>query len=339
MSSYIRFVFDYLFQPSEYLRAAAELERTRALQEAANLTLSANGSLLGSSSSGSSLLNDLAHAPHLQQTTRLGALANGQLTNLNEQQSACLSLSKLLASENRTISSVRSFIEFESILRHSINSTLGHSAAAVAANQAAVGAYLINDRSAATLNDQAAVSGGVGQATSAAAAASLAGQAQSAPLKRADLFECFNQLQLQDYYNGYDMFVGLRTASTLTILFMVFMLFVIYKTGCRENSTSRSQLQLSSSASSTKDHHHKRKHRSRRRREQVSSSERQWQLNQRELQFEQQLEEQRRAQLSQSHSYNLNDRQLVSAVENFTSSNLELTQSADKQNSNTYWRP
>lgn len=65
--------------------------------------------------------------------------------------------------------------------------------------------------------------------------------------KTLDLLDCFNQLQLQDYYSGYDIFVGLRIASTLTILFVVFILFVIYKTGCRDNTRSRSQLALSTS--------------------------------------------------------------------------------------------
>lgn len=61
-----------------------------------------------------------------------------------------------------------------------------------------------------------------------------------------ELLECYNQLQLRDYYNGYDIFIGLRIASTLTILFIIFILFVIYKTGCRKGGSSRSQLRLTS---------------------------------------------------------------------------------------------
>lgn len=62
-----------------------------------------------------------------------------------------------------------------------------------------------------------------------------------------EALECFNELQLRDYYQSYDILVGLRIASSLTILFIVFILFVIYKTGCRDNGNrpSRSQLQLS----------------------------------------------------------------------------------------------
>lgn len=65
-----------------------------------------------------------------------------------------------------------------------------------------------------------------------------------------ELLECYNQLQARDYYNGYDIFIGLRIATSLTILFIVFILFVIYKTGCRDENSSRSQLRLTSSSSS-----------------------------------------------------------------------------------------
>lgn len=52
--------------------------------------------------------------------------------------------------------------------------------------------------------------------------------------------ECFNRLQLSDYYANYDIFVGLRIASWLTVLFLVFIAFVAYKTssGSRRAATS-----------------------------------------------------------------------------------------------------
>lgn len=67
-----------------------------------------------------------------------------------------------------------------------------------------------------------------------------------------ELLECYNQLQVNEYYQAYDILVGLRIASSLSILFVVFILFVIYKTGCRDGErTSRSQLRLTSTGSSS----------------------------------------------------------------------------------------
>lgn len=72
--------------------------------------------------------------------------------------------------------------------------------------------------------------------------------------RQLELLECFNQIQLHDYYAQYDIFIGLRIASTFTILFIVFILFVIYKTGCRADQSPPSRktstsLSLNSNAS------------------------------------------------------------------------------------------
>lgn len=231
MGSYIKFVFKYLFQSDDYL---AELERLNG--SAAGL----NPSTASASSSSSSLL-DLNLNDHLTHDSNVPASSLAGYTNrssssssdnnnrrlVSNQMSECQLLSHQLMAEHNRSNPLKSFAEFEAFFKqHSQQQQPGAATALLPVSESS-----INDTLASSLKN----------ATNSSSSGSSYNQL--------DLYECFNQLQLQDYYAGYDTLVGLRIASTLTILFVVFLLFVIYKTGYQEG---RSQLSVVSSAAAAK---------------------------------------------------------------------------------------
>ena len=46
--------------------------------------------------------------------------------------------------------------------------------------------------------------------------------------------ECYNKQQIREYYSDYDILIGIRIATSLAILFVAFIIFVVYKTICHE---------------------------------------------------------------------------------------------------------
>lgn len=45
---------------------------------------------------------------------------------------------------------------------------------------------------------------------------------------------CLQQQQMREYYSDYDILIGVRIATSLAILFVAFIVFVVYKTVCHE---------------------------------------------------------------------------------------------------------
>lgn len=246
MSTYIKYVFKYLFQADQL--SAAELE--------------AQGSSGGAASG--SVMSNIS-----------GTLSATSISNLSgaRQRMKCLEVARLLARETTakltTVPNVTSSSSVagstHSVVAAAISIPSASASTSASASASAPGAT--TNQPAQHLRSFADFEAAIKQASggnrseldlslpllpsssneqTAENNSRLLGEAGN-QYKTLDLFECFNQLQLQDYYSGYDIFVGLRIASTLTILFVVFILFVIYKTGCRDNTTTRSQLALSTS--------------------------------------------------------------------------------------------
>lgn len=243
MSSYIKLVFNYLFRSSDYL---------------ADQTLGAGGSSAAGVAAGQQL--------HLAQMVSVQPQHRQQQQQQHIQpDSWCFALTRLLALDNRTLASstLRTFGDFEALLRQQhLNSTwLKASSLPLSSNNVNLSSATATTTAAETWQPSQ-------QALTAAAAAASTTTTNTAAqllsnnedsnkqayyLNQMEALECFNQLQLRDYYQSYDILVGLRIASSLTILFIVFILFVIYKTGCRDNGNrpSRSQLQLSRGTTTT----------------------------------------------------------------------------------------
>lgn len=208
--------------------------------------------------------------------------SSGDNNSINQQESiagTCQWLYELLISENRTTSSLKSFVDFELFVKHHYANPQQQQQDVINKSSTIVG----SNTQSSTYSDKLTISNNHHNDNTPAFSSSpsnsylqpssfssypLINQEQDINSKLAtedsllgnnsqilQLQDCFHQLQLEEYYSQYDIYIGLRIASTLTILFIIFILFVIYKTGCRNNSnsngrTSRSQLQLTSSASS-----------------------------------------------------------------------------------------
>lgn len=190
MSSYIKFIFKYMFEwSSEPADELGELERGGQLGQLASSTSTSASAIATKAHEASQQVGQLVHSSALELGVHEGA-SYGALGNWSggwlARRPQCLAVAQLLAVEARAGNSVRSLAELEALL----------------------GAQIGANRSALLLahTDQ--------------------------------LHDCFNQLQVHQYYAGYDILVGLRIASTLTILFVVFILFVIYKTNCAESQSS-----------------------------------------------------------------------------------------------------
>lgn len=226
MSSYIKLVFNYLFHSAEYLSEppgnSASLQQPQQQLQTVSPGQAAS-----------------AVQPQQQQLFRASAT------------SWCVTLTRLLALENRTLASstLRSFADFEALLRqqqHPVNSSWPKPLnSSTYSKQESTPSHSMEYGSGLQL---------AAQPTANWSALDKGHSFAYLPAhSQAEAVECYNALQLRDYYQSYDILVGLRIASSLTILFIVFILFVIYKTGCRDNGgrPSRSQLQLSRSQHNT----------------------------------------------------------------------------------------
>lgn len=195
MSSYIKYMFKYLFQSDDDY--PAELVQPSVGQVSAEHQPSNNGLKI----------------VHLDLHDDLSSYGAGGWLNKRPH---CLGVARLLAREAHFGNTVRSLSELETLWGAQIN-----------ANRARWNASASN----------------VGQQRDSPNPESHLRRAEEEQVSGEQLHDCFNQIQMHDYYAGYDIFIGLRIASTLTILFVVFILFVIYKTNCAE---SRSSLALPS---------------------------------------------------------------------------------------------
>lgn len=235
MASYIKFAFKYLFQSDDY---QAELERLNgtgshqqqsAESEARGQQWQRATSLSPTDDDQSAAAAAVAHASAGGRQTRWSAVDEERAA------SGCQLLSrKLLQQQQRNAAALqqvqnplRSFADFQAALRQL---QAAETSATTASNE--------------TVSASSHLSGSLGAGQPLENQLAML-QNTTTTTTTSDLLGCFNQLQVEDYYAGYDILVGLRIASTLTILFVVFLMFVIYKTGVQEG---RSQLSVVSSA-------------------------------------------------------------------------------------------